>query len=919
MKKGYIIILLTLSLSSVAYGQIDRDFWFAAPFLANGHDESLAPGNGRMCITSFADTAHITISQPAITDPSSAFYYPTTTLTLLPYSSTDVLISNNKGDLHRATPSKTEPHGIHIESDADVTVYYAQINNNSELYALKGTNALGTDFLVPMQRNRGNGYGCSTIEVVATEPNTTVTITTKVATYLYNTPTTFTVTLQAGEVYTLQSKGSGAQDHLGGTIIHSDKPVAVNSTDDSVQAGGQDLAGDQLVSSVLSGSEYIAMRHNGSAEELVLYTYPDAPITYTINGGAPQTLAANSAVTINLNNYADSVFYIQADTTFVAFQLTSDGAEVGGTILPQLSCTGSREVAVRKRFLHQQLNILVKTTDTASFIINGNIVSLPFQPIPVAPQWSYCYVDGTDMFDSNGVIRVRNTSAIFHMAILDYGQQGGTCSYGYFSGYNQMSMVPVTRKTEYVVGDTIQLAIEDEQLFDDVVWTYPDGSQHVGGTQQIIAKSLADAGYYRVTGRSKDECPLSHDYYDILIHVLQPQRYDSTICRSPAYPEDTWKLIDTVQLGHNILKDTMSVVDFQCTSGSYSTAYQTQITMSVTQRYHITFEYASSSTAHPNIQLVMRDSVVSTISQAIVRSQYKTASTDFQPSESGVMQIKVQAGGVANSPKVSVKNLVIQPILPRQDTLYLHVENCDVPCLTPIIKDSSVIERCDTLGAFSWRGRMITAPGIYRDTIWSRGCDSLYYILNLTFKHCERPCPDLQVFNTDTTVCDTLMPFIWRGFYFEEPGMQHDDTIKSPRGCDSILYTYTLVTKQCLPDICLDIVAQRWNDVLGVMNSTYNGGYTFVSYQWFVNNELMPGETKSYIYIPATFREGDCYRAEMTTEDGTRWKTCPYCPDYVEYTNEGLEPIVTKRIENNHLVIIRQGKRYNAVGEKIEN
>ncbi len=859
MKRSCIIILLTLGLSSVVYGQIDRDFWFAAPFLANGHDQSLAPGNGRICITSFADTAHITISQPAITDPTSAFYYPTTTLTLQPYSSTDVLISNNKGDLHRATPSKTEPHGIHIESDADVTVYYAQINNNSELYALKGTNALGTDFLVPMQRNRGNGYGCSTIEVVATEPNTTVTITTQVATYLYNTPTTFTITLQAGEVYTLQAKGSGAQDHLGGTIIHSDKPVAVNSTDDSVQAGGQDLAGDQLVSSVLSGSEYIAMRHNGSAEELVLYTYPNAPITYTINGGVPQTLAANSAVTINLNSYADSVFYIQADTTFVAFQLTSDGAEVGGTILPQLSCTGSREVAVRKRFLHQQLNILVKTTDTASFIINGNTVSLPFQPIPVAPQWSYCYVDGTDMFDSNGVIRVRNTSAIFHMAILDYGQQGGTCSYGYFSGYNQMSMIPVSPKTVYVMGETIQLAIEDAQLFDDVVWTYPDGTQHTGATQTITARSLTDAGYYRVTGRSKDECPLSCDYYDILIHVLQPERYDSTICRSPAYPKDTWQVIDTVQLGHNILKDTMSVVDFQCTSGSYSTAYQTQTTVSASQRYHITFEYASSSTAHPNIQLVMRDSVVSTISQAIVRSQYKTASTDFQPSESGVMQIKVQAGGVANSPKVSVKNLVMQPILARQDTLYLHVKDCDVPC------------------------------------------------------------PSLQVINTDTTVCDTLLPMTWHGFNFVEPGMQHGDTIKSPRGCDSILYTYTLKTEECLPEICLDIVAQRWNDVLGVMNSTYNGGYTFVSYQWFVNNELMPNETKSYIYIPATFREGDCYRAEMTTEDGKRWKTCPYCPEYVEYTNEGLEPIVTKRIENNHLVIIRQGIRYNAVGERIAN
>ncbi len=46
------------------------------------------------------------------------------------------------------------------------------------------------------------------------------------------------------------------------------------------------------------------------------------------------------------------------------------------------------------------------------------------------------------------------------------------------------------------------------------------------------------------------------------------------------------------------------------------------------------------------------------------------------------------------------------------------------------------------------------------------------------------------------------------------------------------------------------IMAQRWNDVLAVKNEEYNGGYEFVSFQWYKNGVVIEGATSSILYLP---------------------------------------------------------------------
>lgn len=73
-----------------------------------------------------------------------------------------------------------------------------------------------------------------------------------------------------------------------------------------------------------------------------------------------------------------------------------------------------------------------------------------------------------------------------------------------------------------------------------------------------------------------------------------------------------------------------------------------------------------------------------------------------------------------------------------------------------------------------------------------------------------------------------------------------------------------------------DILVQKWNDVIAVLNSTYNGGYSFSHYQWQFNGMDIPGETHSYIYLPQRLDAQGEYSVVLTrADDGVTMHTCP--------------------------------------------
>ena len=82
------------------------------------------------------------------------------------------------------------------------------------------------------------------------------------------------------------------------------------------------------------------------------------------------------------------------------------------------------------------------------------------------------------------------------------------------------------------------------------------------------------------------------------------------------------------------------------------------------------------------------------------------------------------------------------------------------------------------------------------------------------------------------------------------------------------------------------VIAQRWNDVLAVRNSEYNGGYEFVDYQWYKNDEPISGATSSILYEDLDFDAE--YSVLLTRNDGVKEMVCAVKPTRFDDTKESV-------------------------------
>lgn len=79
-----------------------------------------------------------------------------------------------------------------------------------------------------------------------------------------------------------------------------------------------------------------------------------------------------------------------------------------------------------------------------------------------------------------------------------------------------------------------------------------------------------------------------------------------------------------------------------------------------------------------------------------------------------------------------------------------------------------------------------------------------------------------------------------------------------------------------------EVLTQRWNDVLAVRNETYNGGYHFSDFQWFVNGLPVEGATQPYFYDEKGLDMNAEYTARVTrTDDGVSLLICSIHPTFI--------------------------------------
>lgn len=174
----------------------------------------------------------------------------------------------------------------------------------------------------------------------------------------------------------------------------------------------------------------------------------------------------------------------------------------------------------------------------------------------------------------------------------------------------------------------------------------------------------------------------------------------------------------------------------------------------------------------------------------------------------------------------------------KKGTYTLSTEIC-CPDLQFAEVDTTV---CDTLMPFTWRGLLFTAPGEQKTMLHDRrGCDSLETTWKLATEIC---CYDLQYAPEDTIVCDTLLPFIWNGLVFDDPSVLEVMEL-SPRGCDSILHIYNVDTFHC--ERLYPIIVNKYNWQLLCDNMALRRlfpGRTAKAFLWYKNDSPVPGATE---------------------------------------------------------------------------
>lgn len=224
----------------------------------------------------------------------------------------------------------------------------------------------------------------------------------------------------------------------------------------------------------------------------------------------------------------------------------------------------------------------------------------------------------------------------------------------------------------------------------------------------------------------------------------------------------------------------------------------------------------------------------------------------------------------------------------------------------------------DTL-QYHWH--RLTQPGTYTDTLVNQwGCDSIVtLILHLVpptqFRIDEMPvlCGDESSFDVTFTVSG-IEPVAFTLRYGEKaleqrftdlewtdlangqrtitlslPLPESDTDYPEPNDykatlyfdngycLDSTLLALPLSFRLLYPSWLLE---QHWDDAIGLLTDSLNGGYRFVGFQWYKDNVLLPGETKPYLYCPQYLDAGAAYSVALTRQtDSLTFMTCPIVPD----------------------------------------
>lgn len=431
-----------------------------------------------------------------------------------------------------------------------------QSGNQAGELVSKGLAALGTHFRSGAYLNTNvqfySDYHYTFISVLATENNTTVDFSG------FPSGTTFInggtdivpfVVLNSGESFVIAVQGPNSvnRDALVGSLIESDKPIAVNcgSFGGSNASGNLDLGFDQIVSVEKTGQEYIFIKSTGidDVERVILVADEDDTSIYLDGSTTPfATINAGQYISITGNFFSpDGNLYVNTSKKVFAYQCVGDNSSFDQRnqelfFVPPLSCQTPRIINnipqieyIGNREFTGRVTLITKTGSTLSFIIDGtsyNINSLPpsisvVGPTNVIGNPNYvCYV----FTGMKGNVSVFSTSEVYLAA---YGSSFAATFGGYFSGFTSkpeisLSQIDVTQNN--CIPNTT-LAVNSLSPFDTFQW-YFNNLPIPGATSNAYIPT--QAGNYYVSA-TINACGSNYESDNIPVSLC-PDDFDQDQC-----------------------------------------------------------------------------------------------------------------------------------------------------------------------------------------------------------------------------------------------------------------------------------------------------------------------------------------------------------------------------------------------------
>ncbi|HTN95101.1 MAG TPA: IgGFc-binding protein [Gallionella sp.] len=327
-----------------------------------------------------------------------------------------------------------EPKGIHITAQLPVSVHVVSENATSaDGYLALPTPGLGTRYYV-MSRSSIR-YSGSEFAVVATQDNTTVSITPSAAGATKPAGNLFTVLLNSGETYQLANP---ANADMTGTLVTSDKPVAVFSghrcADVPTGVNYCDYLVEQLPdvsawgktfhTSPFSGRARYTVRVIASHDGTTFTTIPAGLINGTLNAGQYTDAVLTGAVEIVSSNPVLTAQFMHG---------YSDDASAKGDPSMVLVTPAEMGVSDATFGVHglagtqgAYMNIVTETASLANLKLDNMVVNPAL----------FAQLGGTSTY-SSGTIQVApgvhtlSGTTTFTALVYDYGIAWDAVSYAY--------------------------------------------------------------------------------------------------------------------------------------------------------------------------------------------------------------------------------------------------------------------------------------------------------------------------------------------------------------------------------------------------------------------------------------------------------------------------------------------------------